>query len=225
MRIRPEFVDAVRNAQTADELKPLIQEAIKLEHATIPPYLCGYFTLKLGSNEEVGEIIRSVVIEEMLHMTIACNLLLAIGGKPEINSPDFVPGYPGRLPFGIGEMDDIDGKEKPLVIHLRKCSNEQIENTFMNIEKPDKPIQIPGEEALIASVSSAELEFDTIAGFYHFLAKKIEELGDDIFQPDAQQLVATKWFPDPQEMFAITNVATAMRAIEVIVDQGSLLPL
>ena len=218
MRINPEYVDAVRQASTAEELKPLIQEAIKLEHATIPPYLCGYFTLKLGTNKEVGEIIRSVVIEEMLHMTIACNLLLAIGGKPSINSPDFVPSYPGGLPFGIGEMEDPDGKEEPLVIHLRKCSKELIENTFMNIEKPDEPIVIPDVQALMAS--SAELQFDTIAAFYHFLAEKIGELGDDIFLPDADQVVATKWFTDPKEMFAITDVESARRAIAVIVDQG-----
>ena len=62
MRIQRSYVDAVIKATCADDLLPLVQDAIKLEHATIPPYLCGYFTLKLGTNEAVGDIIRSVVI-------------------------------------------------------------------------------------------------------------------------------------------------------------------
>lgn len=220
MRIKPKFVQDVRNAKTTKELEPLIQEAIKLEHATIPPYLCAYFTLKLGTNDEVGEIIRSVVIEEMLHMTIACNLLLAIGGRPKINASDFVPTYPGGLPFGIGEMEDPDGEEKPLLIRLRKCSKEHVKKTFMNIEKPDKPIVIPDGGDVHPMAETAEMEFDTVAAFYYFLAKKIEELGDCVFVQDAPQVVASKWFPDPEEMFAITDVASAKRAIEVIVDQG-----
>ena len=49
MKINPSFVQAVRDATTSDDLKP-IQEAVKLEHATIPPYLCGYLP-KLDTNE------------------------------------------------------------------------------------------------------------------------------------------------------------------------------
>jgi hypothetical protein len=39
-----------------------------------------------------------VVIEEMLHMTIAANVLNAVGGHPAIDRPDFVPNYPEDLP-------------------------------------------------------------------------------------------------------------------------------
>ena len=39
----------------------------------------------------VAAIIRSVVIEEMLHMALACNLLNAVGGQPEIDRAGFVP--------------------------------------------------------------------------------------------------------------------------------------
>ena len=38
----------------------------------------------------------------MLHMTIACNLLNALGRAPLIDAADFVPCYPGPLPLGIG---------------------------------------------------------------------------------------------------------------------------
>ena len=42
--------------------------------------------------------IKGVVIEEMLHMTIAANVLNAVGGHPAIDRPDFVPNYPQDLP-------------------------------------------------------------------------------------------------------------------------------
>ncbi len=214
MKIHSSFVRRIRQATSGQDLLPLVQAAIELEHATIPPYLCGYFTLKGDTNKEVANIIRSVVVEEMLHMTIASNLLLALGGKPEINSPQFVPKYPGELPMGIGDHLDV---------HLRKCSIEQVRDVFMAIEAPEDRISIPTEPSARAMFMAAEspTEFDTIGAFYDFLAEKIKELGDGVFVGDPKnQVVATQWFTDPDEMFAITDVASALKAIEVIVDQG-----
>ena len=211
MRINRLFLEQVQQAETVDDLYPLLQAAIQLEHATIPPYLCGYFTLQLGSNADAAAIIRSVVIEEMLHMTIACNLLLGLGGSPLINTPKFVPDYPGGLPFDIGEN---------LQVHLRKCSIAQVENVFMAIEKPDQVIDIPvaAPEALVVP----ELEFATIGLFYTYLVQKISEINavtPITWQTDRQN-VASQWFTDPDEMFLIDSVAKAQRAINVIVDQG-----
>ena len=217
MKINPKFVTALRHCTTVEELRPLVQNAIELEHATIPPYLCGYFTLKPGHgmsefNKNAAEVIRSVVIEEMLHLTIAANLLISIGGKPAINSPDFVPTYPGDLPMGIGDN---------LQIHLRKCSIGQVLNTFMAIEEPEDPIDIPKGVSAMAAVHPELPEFDTIGAFYHFLSMKIGELGDGIFVPGGgTQVLARRWFPEEADLFPITDVASAQKAIEVIVEQG-----
>ena len=43
--------------------------------------------------------LHSVVIEEMLHMTMAANALNAIGGAPMIDAPGFVPTFPISLPM------------------------------------------------------------------------------------------------------------------------------
>jgi len=215
MKIRRSYIDQVRRATSAGDLHHLVQNAIELEHATIPPYLCGYFTLKPGGNARVGKIIRSVVIEEMLHMTLASNLLIALGGKPRINSPDFVPDYPGGLPMGIGDA---------LQVHLRACSIDQVRDVFMAIEEPEEPIDIPVAAKLLAEAPAGAEEaetFETIGAFYAFLADKIRTLGDSIFTGTAEgQVIATKWFPDPNEMFPITDVESACKAINVIVDQG-----
>ena len=214
MKIDPQLVARVRAAQSVQDLYPLVQAAIELEHATIPPYLCGYFTLKPGSNTEVAKVIRSVVIEEMLHMTHACNLLNAIGGAPRINAPDFVPKYPGGLPMGVG---------KHLQVRLRKCSLDQVRTVFMAIEEPETPIDIPVEKAEGPAALAAQPVFETIGAFYHYLREKLGEFSQsgDIFTGDvSRQVVARTWFPAPEELFPVTDIASARRAIDLIVDQG-----
>src|SRR5438874_2166760 len=85
-----------------------LQEAIQLEWSTIPPYLCAYWSIKTGpgiprDTVEMRRTIGSIVIQEMLHMGLACNLLAAIGGTPNIYSENFVPEYPGELPGHVQE--------------------------------------------------------------------------------------------------------------------------
>ena len=50
-----------------DQLRNLLQQAVMLEHSTIPPYLCALYSIKEGTNLESAAIIQSVVMEEMLH--------------------------------------------------------------------------------------------------------------------------------------------------------------
>ena len=69
-----------------------------MEHSTIPLYLTALFSMGNGTDEAAG-VIHSVVVEEMLHMTTACNCLNAIGGAPMIDSPSFIPSFPMRLPL------------------------------------------------------------------------------------------------------------------------------
>src|SRR5665213_2756788 len=54
--------------RTIGELRSAFQTAIELEHSTIPPYLVALYSIKDGTNQVATQIIRSVVIEEMLHM-------------------------------------------------------------------------------------------------------------------------------------------------------------
>src|ERR1700743_2719560 len=70
---------------TPGKLRQHLQTAIKIELATIPPYLCALWSIQDGNNSVVPGIIRSVVMEEMLHLSMAANLLNAVGGKPVID--------------------------------------------------------------------------------------------------------------------------------------------
>ncbi len=205
LTIKRTLINRVKQATKAADLHEMVQTAIVLEHATIPTYLCALYTLKTGTNQEVAEIIRSVIIEEMLHMTIAANLLIAIGGSPQINTPDFIPTYPGHLPDGIGG---------DLIVTLEKCSIDQVKNVFMKIEEPANPLP------LRAAAGEEETEYGTIGEFYAAIDAKLHELGQAAFTGDfTREMVNNSWFP-ANELFPITGPDSASKAIEVIVSQG-----
>lgn len=204
LRIEGKYIDRVRAATSPEELHEMVQKAIELEHATIPTYLCAYFSLKLGTNQAIGDIIRSVAIEEMLHMSIASNLLIAIGGSPEINKKGFVPEYPGPLPMNIG-----DG----LIVPLEKCSIPLVRDVFMKIEEPEDPI-------VFKSMAAGVQQYHTIGEFYAAVDEKLKELGQSAFTGDfGREMVNNSWFP-PDELFRIDGPESASAAIQVIVRQG-----
>ena len=134
LKIEPAILEQVRSATKASDLYTHLQGAIELEHSTIPPYLTALYSIKKGANREAAAIIRSVVIEEMLHMTIAANTLNAIGGAPEINTSDFIPGYPGTLPMNI---------HAGFKVGLAPLSRDLISTVFMVIEEPEDPLHFP----------------------------------------------------------------------------------
>jgi Ferritin-like len=183
-------VEAVREA---------LQHAIELEHATIPVYLYTLYSLLPGTNVEVASIIRSVVVEEMLHMSIACNLLNAVGGHPHLDGPAFVPKYPGPLPGGV------DGS---LTVSLAPISVQHVKDVFMGIEEPETPLHF--------KTLAAAPERVTIGMFYDKISRQLQE---SFFTGDPARQVVAEWWPS-QELFAITNLDEAHRGIEIIVEQG-----
>src|SRR4051794_1740787 len=79
-------------------LKDALQSAIALEHSTLPLYLAAMFSLRVQSFTAYN-LIRSVAMEEMVHMSNVCNILAALGGTPQITKLD--PGFPSQgLPGG-----------------------------------------------------------------------------------------------------------------------------
>jgi hypothetical protein len=83
-----------------------------------------------AANAEIAKIIQSVVIEEMLHVSLVCNVLNAVGGSPNIDDPAFVSNYPGPLPGGV---------EAQLKVGLCPVSLILARDVFMKIEQPEDP--------------------------------------------------------------------------------------
>lgn len=216
LTIERALVDRVKEAADEAALHDHLQAAIELEHSTIPPYLTAYYSIKPGYNPEAAQVLRSVVVQEMLHLTIAANLLNALGGTPRLDSPGFIPVYPGPLPMGVAGG---------LKVGLRRLTRGLVAETFMVIEEPESPIDIPVDapaNRVLASLGAAppQPEYATIGELYDAVAEKIRELGQGAFTGDPnRQVVDNTWFPERQ-LFAIEKVDDAVRAIEVIVEQG-----
>ena len=199
LKISASYIQQIEAATTPADLYPLLQNAIELEHSTIPPYLSALFSLKPQTNVQERNIIHSIVVEEMMHMTIAANILNALGGQPQINNSNFVPNYPGPLPMGIGEA---------LIVGLEKYSPDLVKNVFMEIEEPESPLHLK------FALTAEAVDYKTIGQFYIALQKKIEKLPGDTLPGDPTKQVSF------DTLFPILTKQDAINAINIIVEQG-----
>ncbi|MDR6781895.1 hypothetical protein ABIE26_001616 [Pedobacter africanus] len=191
-------------AEGVDGLKSALQTAVELEHATLPPYLYALYSIRPGTNQRLSKIILSIVLEEMLHLALACNLLNAIGGQPSLNHPEFIPSYPGPLPGVSGAID----------VPLAPVSKKLIHDVFMEIEKPETPLSYPVKKLFELKLTKPR----TIGLFYQAIKEQLvaSSAQENIFvgKPSRQLGVG---LPGLKK---VTDLASAIAAIELIVEQG-----
>ena len=187
---------------TVEKMRVALQYAIEIEHATIPPYLTALYSLDPPKNSAIAGLIDGIVFQEMQHMTLAANMLNAIGGQPDIDKPDFIPHYPGGLPFHIG---DRDGKQ--FDVPLQRFSLDGVEQVFMRIEEPDEPIVFPIGTHMFALVQQ---KYRTIGDFYRAVRAALKP---EWFTGDRARQVQGVVKP-------VYTLADAQAAIDLIVEQG-----
>ena len=188
-----------------DGLRAHLQWAIELEHSTLPPYLTALYSLHPGKNTDAAKVLLSVAIEEMLHMTLAANVLNAIGGKPRLDHPEFIPAYPCYMVHS----------NQAFLVHTGKFCKESVA-LVMQIEKPE-PAGAPPEDE----------NYETIGQFYEALEEGVvrlcAELGEEaVFTGDpATQLTAEHFhYYGSGRIIPVTDLASARAALEEIVEQG-----
>lgn len=203
IELEPRYLDAVREASSAADLHESVQHAIELEFATMPPYLTAMWSLDTQRNKEIRNKLFSVAEDEMLHMLLCCNLLVALGGTPTIASPGFVPAYPSKLPMGVSSG---------LKVGVERFSIDLVERIFMGIEHPENPLEFPA--------IAEEPTFPTIGAFYSALKDKIVELGNSAFRGDAVGQLGDESEFSPPRLIPIVDVVSASAAIDTIVHEG-----
>ena len=233
-----------------DELRRHLHAAVQLEHATIPPYLTALYSIRPGTNPDAYHVLRVVAVEEMLHLTLAANMLNAVGGCPDLTTHGFVPDYPAYLPNG----------ETDFQADLRPFSREAIDS-FLKIERPALPPpaeSVSGAEpsAVAASADSAhhgqhrrhaahtvhrsrrrrsvraahvhddsEEHFYSIGEFYKAIEQGLtllhEQQGDALFSGDPRlQVTSDYYYSGGGELFPVTDLASAKQAMRLISEQG-----
>lgn len=160
------MTDSTTIEDTRAGLQGLLQQALMLELSTIPAYATAcYSIMEQGQydrsapqivNAEPIEVLRQVMVEEMLHMVLVANVLNAIDCSPVLNDPNILPTYP---------YDLLNGKGPTL--RLRRFMPEQIK-AFREVEKgpPDWHNAEKGEPR-------------TIGGFYYLIRLRLQQACDE----------------------------------------------
>lgn len=216
--------------ESREELIAILCEASELEHMIMCQYLFAAFSLKRSvaeglSEEQLAAVTRwnSVVLEvaaqEMLHWALVSNLLESIGAAPHFSRPNFpqqAKYYPpgismALLPFGEHALEHFIFLERPEGMEGEDAPE------FATVGPAD--INVAGAQ-LVPVVE----DYTTVGQLYHGIENGIKRLvakyGEErvfIGQPKQQATGDDFRWPD---LIAITDLASAVAAIEVIVEQG-----
>jgi len=172
---------------TREQLEKTLNLAIAVELFTIPVYLSAAssikkehrqvkdipVTIKDGTKitpvsdkiktEEFSayNVILSVAVQEMFHLTLACNLCNSLGFRPNIVAPDL--DNPPTCLSGIIGMP-VKGNLTELI------------DTMVAIEKPDeKYVEPPSDPLQPAGPTTYQEQYDSIGDMYHALAYGVKE--------------------------------------------------
>jgi hypothetical protein len=206
---------------TVDDLRRHLQAAVELELLVIPPYLCALYSLHPGTNAEAALVVRSVVVEEMLHMILAANVLNAVGGRPTVADPDWVPRYPAAIPYHEPESFQVG---------LLPFGDPALD-VFLAIENPSYPVGRPQAAPPDAAIPRAmelsrERGYRTVGAFYEAIQEGLFALDEQIgakrlFCGDrARQIGPEHYYASGGHALVVHDLDTALVALEQIIDQG-----
>ncbi|HEX3771793.1 MAG TPA: ferritin-like domain-containing protein [Polyangiaceae bacterium] len=213
-----------------EQLVYLLAEAAEIEHGLMCCYLYAAYSLKgpdaegLSADEKAAvarwrSAIVDVAIDEMLHLSLVSNLLAAVGSNPHFQRQNF-PVSPGYHPAGV-------------VVSLAPFSKATLDH-FVYLERPEGTVEPDGEgfespvryervarpDRLVPSATDyatvGHLYRGIRAGFAH-LASTLGEAA--LFAGDPNAQVGTEIAPI-DGLVKVTDLASAQRAIDVIVEQG-----
>jgi len=209
----------------------LLGEACELEHGLLCEYLYAQFSLKRSVQEgltaeqlarvQAWELtLIDVIKQEMLHLSLATNILTAIGAAPHFERPNFPilsRWYPpdvqiALVPFGERALRHFMFLERPEGMTLEDAEG------FSTVG-PMQPLTVDDPQ-----ITAGPEEWHTVGHLYRGietgLAHLVNRYGEDavfIGPPKAQ--ATTQVFEWP-ELTAVTDLASASAAIEIIVEQG-----
>lgn len=196
----PQLMASLGVGMTVEQLRAHFQTAVELEHSTVPPYLCALYSMEAERNSFAYQAIQGVVMEEMLHMIQAANILTAIGGSPELYSPKFIPEYPTYLPHS----------DEAFLVPLQKFSPETIRDVFLKIEMPAAKAAPPQPN-----------RYHTIGQFYMALKEALIRLGPNIFTGNpGWQVTSNDYYGGGGKLLAVHSLDHALEGIDEIIGQG-----
>jgi len=217
--------------ETREELVDLLGQACEIEHGLMCEYLYAQFSLKRSPDEsltpdQLGRVqawetaLISVIKQEMLHLALSTNILTAIGAAPHFERPNFPilsRWYPSGVqialvPFGERALRHFLYLERPEGMALDDAAGFAAAQWCRPLTVDDAPLV------------AVPQEWRTVGHLYRGIEAGLEYLcnrnGEDtVFIGPLKAQAVTDIFEWP-ELIAVTDLASARRAIEVIVEQG-----
>jgi Ferritin-like len=195
---------------TIDQLHAHLYEAAQVEMSTIPLYLYAAYSIQTKGDYQwdasmsAFRTIRSVVVEEMLHLCLVRNLLLGTGAPSvAFYDEEFVPKYPSPMMHRVPE----------LMLHLEPCTTDLMQSVFMPFERPEKTNAPPQPD-----------QYNTIGQFYGAIVAGLERLsGPELWSNPRGDLQYANayWNNDGGgEPLRVLDLPSALTAIATIVEQG-----
>src|SRR5215212_3229048 len=136
-----------------DQLIDVLSEAAELEHNLCCSYLFAGFSLK-GDGDGLSEdqcaavrrwkqVLREIATQEMLHLALTSNLLMAIGAAPHFGRPNFPQAskhYPPEIRVALTRFD-ADTLDHFIYIERPDGADEEEGSTFTSSESPQPAAQ------------------------------------------------------------------------------------
>lgn len=201
-------------AERKSALLKELQAALELELATIPPYMMALLSIPAGQSRAAADLLRSILMQEMLHMALIGNLISSLGGQSKLGREN-IPSYPLRMTFK-GEVFS----DRKFDIHLTGLSKEQLE-IFLQIEMPSGLLAVR-EPALF----EIEVPAPTIGDFYKDIEGEFRNLcesygASEVFVGDpAKQISSPYFWGAVGTPVVVSDLKTALQALELIIRQG-----
>jgi CDGSH-type Zn-finger protein/truncated hemoglobin YjbI len=208
----------------------MLCEAAELEHGIMCQYLYAAFSLKQRQDEGLTQAeaeatnrwrkhISHIAAQEMLHLSLVQNLLSAIGAAPHLSRPNF-PQPASHYPAGV-------------TLALIPFGEDALRH-FMFLERPEgMDIEdVAGMAAFTRAQPSMQhgdivprgQDFATVGHLYRSIERGFADLAEKYGEeqlfagpPQAQATQADFGWP---ELVAVTDLASAQRAIDEILEQG-----
>jgi hypothetical protein len=208
----------------------LLGEAAQLEHMIMCQYLFAEFSLKDGATDGLTpdqaqvvarwrKTLRSIAVEEMLHLALVANMMSAIGAAPMFGRPNF-PQRSGYFPSGL-QLDLMPFGERALQHFLYLERPEGMERQDAEGFIPTAP---PREPVDPSEVLPRGQEFSTIGHLYRGvedgLSSLCGRLGEQAVFVGLPRAQATPGLFHLPKLVAVTDLASALAAVNEIIEQG-----
>ena len=213
-----------------EDLIFLLSEAAELEHGLLCSYLFTAFSLKSDAGEGLTdeqlqavtrwkEAITGIAVGEMLHLSLVCNLLTAIGASPHLRRPNFpqrAAYYPPAFQLMLTPFNEDTLKH---FIYMERPEGVELEDP-LGADETDEEKRAVSDSEIVPEAQ----DYATVGQLYRAIEEGFRRLAgtygaERLFVGPERAQATTEYFHFPG-LIAVTNLESAGAAIERIVEDG-----